>query len=223
MKMEKTGRYDIIDARLKTPFSMIIAGPSNSGKTSYVNNLLKHSERLIDKKFDYILWFYGQSPPFQRKGEKMEHINFIDGLPASFDDLIQPHLNGLAIFDDLMSECSDNPLVSELFTRRSHHENLSIIFITQIFFSEGKERKTFTKNATYLVIFNSPLDQTISHSLARKLMPKQVKTFHDIFTAATNTAHGYLFIDGHQKRHKDVMFRSQMFNDTQRVYIPTKK
>ena len=50
-----SSNVDVFDARIKTPFSMIIAGPSNSGKTSFVCNLLNKSKSLIDSTFDCIL------------------------------------------------------------------------------------------------------------------------------------------------------------------------
>ena len=215
-------KFDIFDARLKTPFSMIIAGPSNSGKTTFVIDLLKHSDRLIDNEFDYVLYFYGERFPHDKELAK-HNIQFYQGLPESFDSFINPSKRGLAIFDDLMSECGNNKLITEFFTKRSHHENVSIIFITQNLFQEGKERKTFAKNATYLCIFNSPLDQTIAYILARKLMPKNQRCFVDIFVHATSRPHGYLFIDGHQKTPKNAMFRSNIFDSVQHVFIPQKK
>ena len=216
-------KFQIFDARLKTPFSLIIAGPSNCGKTSFVANLLFHADRLIDNKFDYILWFYGESIPNNEMLNTNKDIHFIEGLPETFDDLIDSSKTGLAIFDDLMKECGKNQLITDFFTRRSHHENVSIIFITQNLFHEGRERKKFTKNATYLTIFNSPLDQSMAYSLARKLMPKGQKTFIEIYNHAVDKPHGYLFIDGHQQTPKSAMFRSDIFDDVQHVFIPQKK
>ena len=122
-----------------------------------------------------------------------------------------------------MKECANNSMIGEFFTQRCHHEELNVIYLSQNLFSDGKERKTLSKNATYLVVFNTPLDQTISISLGRKLMPKDIKTFHDIFTDATKTPHSYLFIDGHQNSPPHLKFRGNICNDVQTVYVPNKK
>lgn len=212
--------FKVFDARIKAPFSMIIAGPSNSGKTTFVTQLLNNSKSLIDQNVDYILWFYGQVLPVKHP---ISNCTFVHGLPSSFDEYIKPGLHGLIIFDDLMNECINNSSITDFFTKRSHHENLSIIFITQNFFCEGKERKTFTKNAAYIVIFNSPLDKQTAYSMARKIMPKDISTFYDIYDHAVNKPHGYLFIDGHQKTSFDTMLRTDIFNDFQRCYTPKKK
>lgn len=215
-------QFKVFDARLKTPFSLIIAGPSNCGKTSFVINLLKNSQRLLDNQFDYIIWFYGETFP-RDDYLRYKNVMFYQGLPDSFDKLIDSGKNGLAVFDDLMSECGNNKLITEFFTRRTHHENVSIIFITQNLFHDGKERKNFVKNATYLCIFNSPLDQTIAYSLARKLMPKNQRGFVDLFSHAVDKPHGYLFIDGHQQSPRNAMFRTDIFGSVQHVLIPQSK
>lgn len=216
-------KFEIFDARLKTPFSMIVAGPSNCGKTTFVYNLLTNQDRVLDKNFDYILWFYGQVPPNNIIEEKVDNIRIIEGLPDTFNNYIQSHKNGLAVFDDLMSECSNNPLITDFFTKRCHHENVSVILIMQNFFHGGKERINFTKNATYYTVFNSPLDQTLPYSLARNIMPSKSKVFIDIYNEAVDRPHGYLFVDGHQKTPKEARFRTDLFGEIQRVFIPLKK
>ena len=217
--MSSVERFNIFDARLKTPFSLIVAGPSNCGKTTFVIDLIRNSSRVLDQEFDYILWFYGETFP-RDQYLRFRDVKFHQGLPESFDKFVDSNRRGLAVFDDLMSECGDNKLVSEFFTKRTHHENVSVIFITQNLFHGGKERKTFSKNATYLCIFNSPLDQTVSYSLARKLMPRSQKCFVDIFLHAVNKPHGYLFIDGHQESPRNAMFRTNLFGLVQHVFIP---
>jgi hypothetical protein len=43
------------DFRLACPFSAIVAGPSQSGKTNLVVNLLLSGEAALTKKFDRIV------------------------------------------------------------------------------------------------------------------------------------------------------------------------
>ena len=159
--MSAEGQFTIFDARLQTPFSLIIAGPSSCGKTSFVINLLKNNRRVVSNPFDYILWFYGESFPRDEYFQN-QPITFHQGLPDSFDSLINPSKRGLAIFDDLMAECGNSKLITEFFTKRTHHENVSVIFITQNLYSEGKERKNFAKNATYLCVFNRVFSRPVA-------------------------------------------------------------
>lgn len=80
-------------------------------------------------------------------------IEFIEGFPSSFDGVIDPNLRNLIIVDDLMAECTKDANMTSLFTRGSHHRNLSVIFIVQNLFHAGKETRTISLNAQYLVIY----------------------------------------------------------------------
>ena len=220
--MEFENGLCLYNACLQVPFSMIVAGPSNSGKTTFVYDILNNCDRVIEKKIDYVLWFYGQTVPSSKFSFDLD-IKFIHGLPVSFEEYIKPGSNGLIVFDDLMKECANNSMIGEFFTQRCHHENLNVIYLSQNLFSDGKERRTLSKNATYLVVFNTPLDQTISMSLGRKLLPKDIKTFHEIFSDATKTPHSYLFIDGHQNSSPLLKYRGNICDVVQTVYVPNKK
>ena len=43
----------------------------------------------------------------------------------------------LIVLDDLMNESKDNQEIMDIFTKKSHHRNISIILITQNIFSRG--------------------------------------------------------------------------------------
>lgn len=218
-----THQFKIFDARLKTPFSLIAGGPSNSGKTTFVNNLLLNQDRLIDHPFDYIYWFYGQVPPKNELFLKLTNLQAVKGIPDSFDNFIHEGQKGAIVLDDLMEQCTNNSLITDFFTKKSHHQDVSVIFITQNLFHKGKERITFMKNATYLVIFNAPLDSSEAFALARRIMPRKPKIFMDIYAHAVEKPHGYLFIDGHQETPKEAIYRTNIFDNVQKVLIPLKQ
>ena len=49
------------DIRIKTPFSLILAGASGSGKTTWLEKFLKHIDLLTDGGSNYkqLLWYNG--------------------------------------------------------------------------------------------------------------------------------------------------------------------
>ena len=50
-----------MDARLKHPFTSVIAGPTGSGKTQFVKRLiLADGNTLIEPALDNIIWCYGE-------------------------------------------------------------------------------------------------------------------------------------------------------------------
>ena len=83
-------------------------------------------------------------------------LNFHEGLPTieSFDT----H-NQLIILDDLMNETKDNSEILDIFTKKSHHRNISIILLTQNIFAKGSCVRTMSLNSHYLILFNNPRDR----------------------------------------------------------------
>jgi len=71
----------------------------------------------------------------------------------------------LLILDDLMSET--NQLVANVFTKISHHRNVSVVYLTQNLFDKNKYARTISLNAHYLVLFKNPRDATQFATLAR--------------------------------------------------------
>ncbi|GFT60769.1 uncharacterized protein TNCV_1911271 [Trichonephila clavipes] len=84
---------------LKHPFSMMICGPSNSGKTFFVRRILE--TKLIKPFPPKIIWCYGI---YQKLFEKMSDIEFHEGIPSSVENIT----NALIIIDDLMNEVGDD-------------------------------------------------------------------------------------------------------------------
>ena len=213
----------IFDARLKTPFSCIIAGAPMSGKTMFVKRLLQERHRLIDHKFDYLIWCYGQETSFiQSLRDNIFNIptTVVHDLPNDFSQYIKPNKRGLIVIDDLMQTAGNSKDVTDLFCNKIQHNNLSVILLLQNIFYLGSERTTLVRCVHYLIIFKNPMDQSIPVYLAQKLMPRNKKIFLEIFDKATNKAHGYLFCDGKQDTPQEARFRTDLFDDgIQKVFV----
>jgi len=72
------------------------------------------------------------------------------------DDVFDDRQPTLLIIEDLLSET--NQLVSDIFTKISHHRNISVINMTQNVFDKNKFATTISLNAHYLVLFKNPGD-----------------------------------------------------------------
>ena len=101
----------------------------------------------------------------------------------------------LVVLDDLMVESSDDKSISNLFTRGSHHMNLSVIYIVQNLFNRGKMSRNISLNSQYLVLFKSPRDKQQILVLARQLYPRGAEKFLNVYENAIQKPHGYLFVD----------------------------
>jgi hypothetical protein len=171
-----------INPRLQHPFGALVAGPTCCGKTQFVKKLLENGETMIDGPPENILWCYGMDQPaYEEMQANIPNINFIEGLPTDLESQIDPSIRNLIVIDDLMSEVSNDKRLTDIFTKGSHHKNLSCIFILQNMFHQGKELRNISLNAHYMVLFKSPRDSSQINHLAKQMHPGHVKYMQEAF------------------------------------------
>ena len=110
-----------MDPRLKHPFTGIVAGPTACGKSTWVKNLITYQKDMIDPAPEHVIWFYGEWQLLYDTLSGM--VEFREGL-ADLTTL-NTKKRTLVIIDDLMTETDKS--VSNLFTKGSHHCNLSVL------------------------------------------------------------------------------------------------
>lgn len=194
----------------------MIAGPTSSGKTWFTKNFLKHLDVMSDVHFTRILFYYSEwQPAYKDLGSVVE---FHEGLPkhADYSDDVQPKL---LILDDLMREANGNT-VANLFTKGSHHRNLSIIFITQNLFHQGQ--REISLNSNYIVVFKNPRDRSQIRYLARQIYPECPQFLQESYLDATRKPHSYLLLDLRQDTPENCRLRTCIFpfDEHQFVYVP---
>lgn len=209
-----------MDTRWKHPWTAVISGPTGCGKTYFVKKFFKYMREMTDVPFERILFYYSEwQPGYTEYGDKIE---FREGLPQSADysNDIRPKL---VVIDDLMREASNNTVV-DLFTKGSHHKNLSVIFITQNLFHQGHGQRDISLNANYIVVFKNPRDRAQIQHLARQVCPENPRFLQEVYFDATAVPHGYLLLDLKQSTPDNCRFRACIFPDDQYhyVYVPRK-
>ena len=106
-------------------------------------------------------------------------IELNQGIPEDIDepDYLDVSQRNLIVLDDLMAHSGKDKRIADLFTKGSHHRNLSIIYIVQNVFHQGKEMRNISLNAHYIVLFKSPRDRQQISILARQVNPDRVQEF----------------------------------------------
>ena len=204
----------VMDERFKHPFTCIIAGPTASGKSVFTIRLINEAASLITPPPEKIIYCYGVYQPIFCE---LPHVTFNEGLPdnSEFDGKQRT----LLIIDDLMSEAGDG--VSNIFTKISHHRNVSVIFLTQNLFYKSKQSRTMNLNTQYLVLFKNPRDALQVATLGRQMYPNNSKFLVEAFKDATEKPYGYLLLDLRADTLEKFRIRTNIFpGERQYVYIP---
>ena len=203
------------------PFTCIVAGPTGSGKTVFVRKILNSHREMIDPPPEKIIWCYGvYQKAYEEMMREMPFVQLIEGIPGNLDELIDPTFCNLIIIDDLMSECGNDARITNLFTRGSHHRNLSVIFIVQNLFHQAKELRTISLNSHYLIVFKNPRDKLQIAHLGKQLYPGRGKYLQEAYQDATRYPYGYLLIDLKPETQEEYRLRSKIFPpDLTVVYV----
>ena len=85
--------------------------------------------------------------------------------------------------------------VCDLFTKGSHHKNISVILITQNVFHQGRFCRDISLNAKYSVALKNFRDKSQFQYLARQVHPEDSDSLYKAYLDATERPHGYLILD----------------------------
>jgi len=216
----------IMSAELKYcvrhPTTIIVAGPTQGGKTHFVLRLIK--EQLIQPPPEVIYWVYRhfQHHVYEVLGEGAHYYaasgsEVKEVLERIFKGLNKEKRN-LLVIDDQMQEASDSPQLSNIFTEGSHHLNLTVIYIVQNLFQKGKGQRTANINTHYSVIFRNPRDLSGFHYLARQLAPGKSRSLVEVFDEATKTPFSYLCVNCHPLSKRLEKYATRIFPGEETVF-----
>ena len=204
------------------PFSMLVVGPTQSGKTVFVEQMFEEPRFAFPtKRKGQILWFYNQ---WQPRYEAMMDlgVKFEEGLPDWSESLqeLDPKMHHILVFDDLMHQAVNSPLLSRLFTQ-GRHRNASVILLMQNMFPKGKYNTDISRNAQYLVLFRSPSDRKQINTIAERIFAENRFKFMQIYSKATSVPYGYVLIDNHPRTDPENQVVTDVFGICRRHPLET--
>jgi len=198
---------------LRHPFTALVAGLTGCGKTRFVFKLIENAQVMIDPEPSKIVYCYGE---YQHLFDKYQsRVTFNRGLPNLEDfDGSEPVLL-------IMNETDKS--VANLFTKGSHHRNVSVAFLVQNLFHKNKHIRTISLNAHYMVLFKNPRDASQFASLARQMYPNKSAFAVEPYKDATRVPYSYLFVDLRPEQDEDLRLRTNIFpGETRYVYMKKK-
>ena len=133
-------------------FSLLVVGPTQCGKTFFVEKILTTDRILYEsKKPRRIWWYYSQWQDTYKVMQSSigKEIQFFRGLPEFKEDLreIDPKFNNVLVFDDLMAQATDSRLASLLGLLKGGIEMLVYYFCYKICF----QRENLTRTSARMI------------------------------------------------------------------------
>ena len=199
------------------PFSLNVAGITQSGKTTFVEKLLRQSSSCVDPPPSKIVFSYTEEQPVYKdlKNSLSIPCEFINGLDFEIDDF-QSDRNTLLVIDDQMNSALDSSKVQDLFTRGMHHRyvkdsilyylfsisllayrSVSLIVLTQNLFPKGKHGRDMRLNCQYITIMKSPTFASQIRYLGQQMFPRYPKFLPEAYSIATEKPFSYLVVNLH--------------------------
>jgi hypothetical protein len=164
---------------------------------------------MMTPKPDRILRCYGE---YQTLYGTVKGIEFQQGLPDV--ENLDPREKHLIILDDLMDETDQR--VASLFTKKSHHRNISVMYIVHNLF----HHRTISLNAHYMVLFQNLTDVSLIMVLAHQMYPRRTEFVLEAFARATARPLGYMVIDMKQNTSDILRLRTFIFpGEEQKAYV----
>jgi len=188
----------------------MIAGPSECGKTVFTTKLLLDNPELFGDPAKTVYYCYGSL----QDGFDTLKVKFHEGIP---DNQLFPKWfpqGGLLVLDDLMDKGSNDKNMLDLFTKHSHHQNVTVIYLCQDLFPVGKFSKTISRNAHYIATFKNPRDQEGLQHLLQQSFPTKFREVLETFqNVANDRPFAYILLDFHPASKDDQRILSPVLKD----------
>lgn len=157
------------DLKIITPSKIIIAGPSMVGKSTLISKFIQYREQMFTNRF-YRIIFCGPQEESMVAGKTKTYYNnlkemcpdieFVKGIPKTEDlNIVEDNMHKLLLIDDLGADAYNSDEIYEIFCRKSHHQNITVILVTQSYFLPSKYGTSLHRNANYKIFFYDPGDK----------------------------------------------------------------
>ena len=215
-----------VDFRLHVPFSCLISGKSQCGKTELLLTILSQWRYVTtDHSGTYtrkLYWFYGSASEDQMSrvrdiynGYRLQDdddggggggqlkLQFIRVTTFKDDEIIRlmdTIKHAIVVFDDLMNEMVKSEQVTNFFTRECHHSKICMFFVWQNLYPQSKYARSISVNVQYKFIFQNA---ETKHQLRTLLVQMYPHKQREVFKSITR-----FFDDEPPSKYPFVLFRT---------------
>ena len=182
------------------PLRAIFSGSSQSGKTYLIGKMLEKQRELFGGEFELVKYYYPEylgECPVEWHENITTPITYNAGFPTKQDILELPE-GSLLIIDDNMKKVVNSELMRQFFNVISGKRNISIIVVTQNYFTQGQFSRDIRNSSNVVCLFRNCADATLNIRVARafKLEKAYQAAENDVFS---DQVYPYVFIDQSQR------------------------
>ena len=196
------------DLRLKHPSRIIVFGPSSSGKSTLVMKILANMRILFGFKFDNIYYVSGQAFPDEEyiNGVRIEKYNEIS--KDLINEIDETEKNVIVLDDNIY--VTNDKLLSDLFTKLSHHKNITVFLLLQNLFPKTKFSRDISINSNYIILLSNPRETIQVKKLSQQVYGDNF--LYECYKDATkDKPYSYLLIDFNQETPDFLRIRNGIF------------
>ena len=205
-----------MDPSLPCAFTMLVVGSSGSGKSVFTRSLIRSG--VLSNHPGRVIWCYGANGSLVDESPLTRGWSYHPGLPTQ--EMLDAG-NAVLVLDDLMDTAKNSSLISDIFTKYSHHNNITCIVLMQNLFPKGSEMRNISLNANYIVLMKNSRDRAQIHHLARQVYPGKSQFLVKAYEDATKDPFSYLFLDFKNTTPDSMRVRSGLLpGDNMFVYSP---
>ena len=114
-----------------------------------------------------------------------------------------------------MEEISADKKASTLFTKDMHHKNVTVIFVVQNLFKQGKSMRDIAINCQIIVLFKSPRDVQQIRILSRQT---GIKELEKAYLEAIKEPYGYLVINMQSHTPDAIKLQTDIFAKHRKIF-----
>jgi hypothetical protein len=187
-------------ANFQKPMRAIFSGSSQSGKTYLIGKMLNQQTDLFGDEFSQVKYYYPEyldECPVDWHDTMSTPISYHSGFPEKEDIQSLPN-NSLIIIDDNMSKVVKSELMRQLFNVISGKRNISVICVTQNYFTQGPHSRDIRNSSNFVALFRNCADATLNKRVAnafglgKAYAAAELDVFYD-------NIYPYIFIDQTQR------------------------
>ena len=202
---------------IKLPFRMLLCGPSGTGKTNLLLNIIKYigifdkiillAKDLEEPLYKHLIKAYASVEKKCKTGPMLLAISNIKDMPAVADCNVKE--NTLFICDDLICEDKKDLKKVEAFWMNARKVSVSMVFLSQGYFCIPK---FIRMNSNYILIkkLHTPKDmKALIREYAVGVTPAQMVEMYDY--AMSGDPHTSFFMIDTETSNDRLKFRSQFY------------